>query len=48
GGEIGVFELGSTVICLFHPGQVELDSLKRGQVVRYGQSLGKFLENTTS
>ena len=48
GGEIGVFELGSTVICLFQPGQVELDSLKRGQAVRYGQSLGQFLENTTS
>jgi phosphatidylserine decarboxylase len=44
GDEIGVFELGSTVICLFQPGQMELDSLKLGQAVCYGQSLGNFLE----
>ena len=48
GGEIGVFELGSTVICLFQPGQVEFDSLNLGQTVYLGQSLGKILDNTTS
>ena len=42
GQEIGVFELGSTVICLFPPKQIELHKLNIGQKVLYGQSIGKF------
>ena len=42
GQEIGQFELGSTVICLFPPKQIELYELKVGQKIFYGQSIGKF------
>lgn len=42
GDEVGVFELGSTVICCFKPGQVNLKPLEVGQVVKLGQSLGEF------
>ena len=40
GGELGRFELGSTVICLFRPGEVVLDPLKREQIVRLRQGIG--------
>ena len=40
GGEVGVFNLGSTVIVIFGPGQVELD-LRRGQRVRVGARMGR-------
>ena len=43
GEEIGLFELGSSVICLFSRGQVELDDLQIGKPVRFGQSLGRFV-----
>jgi len=42
GQEIGLFELGSTVICLFPPKQIELYDLKIGQVVKFGSAIGKF------
>jgi len=35
--------MGSTVICLFPPGQIELNDLKINQQVLFGQGLGKFL-----
>tara|TARA_Y100001970_G_scaffold293398_1_gene439952 strand:- start:2352 stop:3209 length:858 start_codon:yes stop_codon:yes gene_type:complete len=41
GQEVGLFELGSTVICLFPPKQVELYNLKIGQLVYFGESIGK-------
>ncbi|MFN7133384.1 MAG: archaetidylserine decarboxylase, partial [Myxococcales bacterium] len=42
GGELGVFEMGSTVILLFEPGRVALDeALVEGTVVRMGQAIGK-------
>lgn len=45
GAEMGTFELGSTVILLFQPDQVRFDpSLKAGQTVRMGQSLGELLQ----
>ena len=42
GEEIGLFELGSSVICLFSRGQVEAADLQTGKPVRFGQSLGRF------
>jgi phosphatidylserine decarboxylase len=42
GGEVGLFELGSTVICLFPPGQIELNELKIDQEILLGQAIGKF------
>ena len=42
GDEVGLFELGSTVICLFPPGQIELNELKIDQEIFLGQALGKF------
>ena len=43
GEEIGLFELGSSVICLFSKGQVESADLQTGKPVRFGQSLGRFV-----
>ena len=43
GEEIGLFELGSSVICLFSKGQVESADLETGKPVRFGQSLGRFV-----
>ena len=42
GDEVGLFELGSTVICLFRPGQIELKDLKINQEILFGQAIGKF------
>ena len=42
GDEGGLFELGSTVICLFPPGQIELNELRIDQEIFLGQALGKF------
>ena len=42
GDEVGLFELGSTVICLFPPGQIELKDLKIDQEILFGQAIGKF------
>jgi len=42
GQELGVFELGSTVICCFKPGQVQWGRLAIGQSVRLGEALGHF------
>ena len=41
GDEVGLFELGSTVICLFHPGQIAVNELKIDQEIVLGQALGK-------
>ena len=41
GGELGMFEMGSTVILVFEPGKVSLDpSLAAGARVRVGQAIG--------
>jgi phosphatidylserine decarboxylase len=40
GAELGTFHLGSTVILLFEPGRVRLDTW-RGQTVRVGQRIGE-------
>lgn len=41
GGELGAFEMGSTVILCFEPGKVRLDaSLAPGVKVRMGQAIG--------
>ena len=42
GDEVGFFELGSTVICLFPPGQIELNELKIEQEILLGQAIGRF------
>ncbi len=43
GDEMGQFLLGSTVILLFPPGRVELDSaMQPGSAVRMGESMGAF------
>lgn len=43
GDEMGRFFLGSTVVLLFEPGQVEwLDGFGPGSVVRMGQALGRW------
>jgi phosphatidylserine decarboxylase len=41
GEELGVFHLGSTVIVLFEPGQVELERIEPGQRVRLGEALAR-------
>ena len=46
GEEVGLFELGSTVICLFPPGQVELNELELGQKICLGQAIGRFKPNS--
>lgn len=40
GDELGVFELGSTVVMLFPPGLVRLEEIPVGQEVRLGQRIG--------
>jgi len=42
GEELGLFEMGSTVICLFPPDQIELAELKVEQKVCLGQVIGRF------
>ena len=46
GDEVGLFELGSTVICLFPPGQVELNELELDQRISLGQAIGRFKPNS--
>jgi len=43
GQELGRFELGSTVILLFRPGEAVLDDLQPGQEVKLGQGIGTVL-----
>jgi phosphatidylserine decarboxylase len=40
GDEIGVFNLGSTVIILFEKGMIEFSDLKYGQKVKIGEKIG--------
>ena len=43
GGEIGMFEMGSTVILLFQPGRVRwAKALAEGAVVRMGARIGEW------
>lgn len=42
-GEIGRFNLGSTVIILFPPGFAKLNKLKTGSSVKLGQAIGSLL-----
>jgi phosphatidylserine decarboxylase len=45
GEEIGVFEMGSTVILLSEPGRLALDgTLGEGSRVRMGQEIGRVVE----
>ena len=44
GDELGWFELGSTVICCFKPGQVHWHPFAMGQAVRWGEAIGTFYE----
>ncbi|MDH4121123.1 MAG: archaetidylserine decarboxylase [Deltaproteobacteria bacterium] len=44
GEELGRFEIGSTVILLFKPGQAALNPLSPGTPVRMGQSIGRLLK----
>lgn len=43
GDEIGIFNLGSTVIILFENGMMEFSDLKYGQKVKMGDKIGKLL-----
>ena len=44
GDEMGRFFLGSTVVLLFEPGQVEwLADFRAGDTVRMGQALGRWI-----
>jgi phosphatidylserine decarboxylase len=40
GGEIGTFNLGSTVIILFEKGMIDFKSVKKGDRVRVGEAIG--------
>jgi phosphatidylserine decarboxylase len=40
GAELGMFHLGSTVILLFEPGAVIIDTAP-GSAVRFGQAIGR-------
>lgn len=42
GEEIGVFNMGSTVIILFEKGMIDFQSFKRGEKVRVGQVIGYY------
>lgn len=42
GEEIGVFNLGSTVILLFEKGVMDLDDLEYGKKIRLGEKIGSF------
>ena len=44
GGELGRFELGSTIILLFPPGVVTLDALLPGDGVMLGQGIGTLVK----
>ena len=46
GEELGLFELGSTVICLFPKGQIELGELETEQKVYLGQAIGRFCSDS--
>jgi len=41
GGELGVFNLGSTTIVVYQPGRVTLDPLPPGSVARMGRATGR-------
>lgn len=42
GDELGIFQLGSTVILLFEKNTMELSTLEEGQKVRMGDVIGRF------
>lgn len=44
GDEIGIFNLGSTVIILFEKGMMEFDDLKEGQIVKMGEKIGTLIK----
>ncbi len=45
GGDLGAFELGSTVVLVGERGRVSFDELEAGQVVRVGQRIGTILSS---
>lgn len=46
GDEIGVFNLGSTVILIFEPQRIELNAIEVGESVQMGQALATLAANT--
>ncbi len=47
GAELGAFELGSTVVLVFEPQRVKLETLALGDAVRMGQRLGTIVARAT-
>jgi phosphatidylserine decarboxylase len=45
GEELGTFHLGSTVVLLFEPGRVKLESLTAGQRIRLGEPIARRLSS---
>jgi phosphatidylserine decarboxylase len=45
GEELGMFEMGSTVVVLFEKGKVQLDSIGHNEKIKMGQRIGKILTN---
>jgi phosphatidylserine decarboxylase len=45
GDEVGRFELGSTVICIFPPQSIQWENIRSGQDIFLGQPLAKFINN---
>lgn len=41
GDELGAFHLGSTTIMIFEPGSVDLDPVRVGDKIRFGQRIGQ-------
>jgi phosphatidylserine decarboxylase len=46
GDELGAFELGSTVVMVFEPDRARLEAPAIGEVLRFGQPLGRLLDGT--
>ena len=47
GGEVGAFELGSTVVLVCEAGQVTLDAMPEGTHLRMGQRIGQLGKHTS-
>jgi phosphatidylserine decarboxylase len=48
GGELGIFNLGSTTIVVFEPGRVVLDAMPPGSTTRMGRPTGRVLSGGRS
>jgi phosphatidylserine decarboxylase len=47
GGELGVFNLGSTTIAVFEPGHVVLEKMAVGSTVRMGSVVGRLIPSSS-